>query len=142
MGSRPRWLGQIYNYHNFKEQSEEIILVTKLGNCWEKGTVYAYYALQHANIAPSNAYRCTGTNGCDHVWCVLTTNTLIQGNNYTFADIGLTGVVLDGWTEDWWFPNVGPIDRTQVDCWRMAGVFALGVRAKIQYFDSFLLQTS
>jgi hypothetical protein len=101
--------------------------------------VFANFASQHAQIGASHIYRVQAAPaGADHVWAVMTTQTLTLGNTYSLNAMGVTGIILDGWTEDWWFPNVGPFDTLHLNCWRMGSPFALAIRAKIQVsWDTF-----
>ncbi|MGL4553473.1 MAG: hypothetical protein ACRC33_20090, partial [Gemmataceae bacterium] len=110
-----------------------VIAQSKLGNCWERGTVFAYFASQSPDIGKSHLYRVEAArDGADHVWAVLTTGELTLGSTCHLSDLGKSGVVLDGWTEDWWFPNVGPLDTIAQNCWRGGNPFQLFMRAKIQ----------
>ncbi len=130
IGAIRHQMGQDGHYDNFQAWTERIE-GSQLGNCWERGTVFAYYASLHPDIRSSKLYRVECV-GWDHVWAVMTRVKLNVGEEYSISDLGTSGVILDGWTQDWWFPNVSAFDTVRLGCWRAGKPFALGVRAKIQ----------
>ena len=103
----------------------------RIGNCWERGTVFAYYASQDPAIEGSHLYRVQAV-GWDHVWSVLTTRQLGINQTYGLEALGASGVVLDGWSEDWWFPNIDNVAAMKIGCWRAGNPFALSLRVRIQ----------
>lgn len=52
----------------------------------------------------------------------------VAGTDKVFHDFGDDAIVLDGWAEDWWFPNVGKLDTVSNNLWRAGTPFALKVR--------------
>ena len=104
---------------------------SKLGNCWERGTVFAQYASEYPEIGASHIYR-VEAKGWDHVWSVLTTKKLKVDKYYDLTDLGYSGVVMDGWSEDWWYPNLDNTAVLKIGCWRFGTPFAVGLRVNIQ----------
>jgi hypothetical protein len=94
-----------------------LVTGSRLGNCWERGTMFAYFAsLNISDLGNTTHLSRVEDTGWDYVWAVLTTATLAQGQTYTLAQFGTSGVILDGWTEDWWFPQrTGALMRVQVE---------------------------
>jgi hypothetical protein len=128
--------------------------ITKIGNCFERACVFANYARQEAQAInyQCHIYRVSFyaplVPGIDHVVAVLVepgVNLVIcnepPNQTYNFDALGTTGIVLDGWTEDWYLPNIGKTDKLRNNCWRMGTPFAEVTR--IKYEDvPFYAQTS
>jgi hypothetical protein len=118
---------------------------SRVGNCGERGRVFGAFAFNH-NLAPADHIYIVNTqtninNGWDHQFAVLTDAVLNINAVYPLAQLGPAGVILDGWTEDWSFPNVGKLDTIWYDCWRAPNPFTLWVREKTRsvgqiYVDS------
>src|SRR5262245_49882701 len=112
--------------------------LSRKGNCDEKGIVYAYFCSLNPACQDSKIYQAYAANW-DHAWSVLVPGhiNLELLEPYTLKDLGLEAVILDGWTEDWWFPNVPRIDRILQKCWRAENPFAKVIREKIKHMGGF-----
>jgi hypothetical protein len=98
------------------------------GNCPEKARVFGVLASRDERIGGSHIYRCH-FDPYNHAIAVMTEEDLQVGtNNLRFRNFGENAIVLDGWTEDWWFPNVGKLDTIRYNLWRAATPFAMTVR--------------
>jgi hypothetical protein len=77
---------------------------TGIGNCDEKGRM-CYAALTSNPIIQrtSKVSLCRAIN-YDHVFVVVADQ--VVGNATRVGDLGLTAMIVDGWTEDWYFPNL------------------------------------
>jgi len=80
---------------------------TGIGNCDEKGRMC--YAALRSNplLANSHVTLCEAIN-YDHVFVVVA--NIAVGGATTLDQLGVTAMVVDGWTEDWYFPNLGLFD--------------------------------
>jgi hypothetical protein len=119
------------------QDAANIISVTKAGNCGEKGMAYGWWATQHGQYAAAGSPRVytvdlDSTGAWDHMWAVMCTANLNVGDTVNLAAFGLTAVMLDGWSEDYYFPNVGKIDSIRLDIWRFQNPFQMFVRGKVK----------
>lgn len=77
-----------------------------IGNCDEKGRI-CYAALRSNPMigAPGSHVSLVEAINYDHVFVVVA-NAQIAGA-VNLNQIGLTAMIVDGWTQDWYFPNLG-----------------------------------
>ena len=79
---------------------------TGLGNCQEKASIcYAGLADNPALINNSVVTLCAVENN-DHVIVLLSDAALVAKSSVRIRDLGKTAMVVDGWTHDWYFPNL------------------------------------
>lgn len=105
---------------------EQRTLATKIGNCDEKGKIclVALMELQKVGKLSRSDHKInfcksfffdgiTGFNyGYDHVYIIISDpGPFIPTSLKAF---GKTAVVVDGWTEDWYFPNIGFTERENI----------------------------
>lgn len=100
------------------------------GNCDEKASVFGVLCSRDGRIGDSRIYRCS-FDPYDHVVALLTARAdLVEGTTgMKLADFGPEAVVLDGWAEDWWFPNVSTRAKLRDGLWRTCSAFARIVRS-------------
>jgi len=78
---------------------------TGIGNCDEKGRI-CYAALRSNPLMQppmSNVTLCTAID-YDHVFVVVADMPLEEATSV--KDLGKSAIIVDGWTEDWYFPNL------------------------------------
>lgn len=81
---------------------------TGIGNCDEKGRMcYASLQSNPTLIGTSMVTLCSAIN-YDHVFVVVTGFPV--GGPTNLPQLGVTAMIVDGWTEDWYFPNISVID--------------------------------
>ena len=84
---------------------------TGVGNCEEKASV-CYFTLS-ANPRLSGAQhhvQLVGTVGWDHAFAIVSDNPIVPKTKVDCSDLGYLTVVVDGWVEDWHFPNMSTGD--------------------------------
>ncbi len=88
-------------------QSFEDAARTGIGNCDEKGRMcYAALVSNPMILGNSIVTLCSAIN-YDHVFVVVTDAPI--GNPAKVSRLGKTLMVCDGWTQDWYFPNLSLI---------------------------------
>lgn len=103
------------------------------GNCDEKASVFGVLASRDPRSKGSHIYRCA-FSGYDHVIAIMCTIAGLSGrNDLSLRDFGDDAVILDGWAEDWWFPNISVRKTLQYHLWRLGDPFAMKVRASSQH---------
>ena len=87
-------------------RSLTVTMASRLGNCDEKAKLCLAGLIGNPRITVPNGHHCTLCRGLnyDHVFIVVT--DLPIPANTQLANLGRTAMVLDGWTEDWYFPNL------------------------------------
>jgi hypothetical protein len=111
------------------------------GNCPEKARVFGVLASRDERIGGSHIYRCH-FDGYNHAIAVMTDEELQVGaNNLRFSDFGENAIVLDGWTEDWWFPNVGKLDTIRHNLCRAGTPFAMLVRVSARICNNMTIMS-
>jgi hypothetical protein len=107
----------------------DMTFTLRAGNCDEKASVFGTLASRDRRSTGSHIYRCA-FRPYDHTIAILTVldDLVIGTTDLTLRDFGPDALVLDGWAEDWWFPNVGKFDTLRYDLWRAGTPFALKVR--------------
>ena len=77
-----------------------------LGNCDEKGKICYLALASDPMLRGSGSYPtlCSAID-YDHVFVVVTNFELGFDSPTNLGGLGLTAMVVDGWTEDWYFPN-------------------------------------
>ena len=107
----------------------DLTYTLRAGNCGEKASVFGTLASRDRRITGSHIYRCY-FDPYEHQIAIMTVldNLLVGTTNLTLGDFGPDAIVLDGWTEDWWFPNVGKFDRHRYHLCRAGTLFARKVR--------------
>ncbi|MGL4551512.1 MAG: hypothetical protein ACRC33_10025 [Gemmataceae bacterium] len=109
----------------------QIISASKAGNCGEKGMAYAWWASQHNHYQNDRIYTVTSCPHWDHMWAVMCSANLNDNDLCRLSDFGTTAVMLDGWSEDFYFPNVGKLDSIRLNVWRCQNPFQMWVRGKV-----------
>jgi hypothetical protein len=104
---------------------------SRVGNCGEKGMLFAWFASLHPLAARACIYTVEAVDW-DHMWAVVTEKRLARKKELALTDLGATGIVLDGWTEDWYFPNLPTLDKIHLNTWRSATPFAYYVKSKVE----------
>lgn len=103
---------QINDFYAHRNDSPDTIMdrfnasaISGIGNCDEKGRMC--YAALHGNprlAGNSQVTLCEAVN-YDHVFVIIADGAV--GNAAVeLSSLGLTAMVVDGWTEDWYFPNL------------------------------------
>ncbi|AWF81655.1 hypothetical protein BTJ40_12920 [Microbulbifer sp. A4B17] len=84
---------------------------TGFGNCNEKAAI-CYSSLKSDPYLTDGNHHVTmvGAVGYDHAYCVVSDNPLTP--NMSIRSLGRLAMIVDGWTEDWYFPNLDFISRT------------------------------
>ena len=80
---------------------------TGVGNCDEKGRIcYASLCSSPLLIDNSEIMMCSDNNedGYDHIFIVIADRYLFEPAR--IDQLGKTVMIVDGWTEDWYFPNL------------------------------------
>lgn len=96
------------NHANTIVQAFDDAATTGIGNCDEKGRMcYASLASNPMLTAGSVVTMCSAIN-YDHVFVVVADAAV--GGATNLVQLGLTAIIVDGWTQDWYFPNLGLID--------------------------------
>jgi hypothetical protein len=80
---------------------------TGVGNCDEKGRI-CYAALTSNPLLNGSVVTFCAAVNYDHVFVVVANAAVGAATN--LAGLGLTAMIVDGWTEDWYFPNLGWLD--------------------------------
>lgn len=89
-------------------QSFEDAASTGIGNCDEKGRMcYSSLASNPMLNVGSVVTLCSAIN-YDHVFVVVADAAV--GGATNLVQLGKTAMIVDGWTEDWYFPNLGLVD--------------------------------
>jgi hypothetical protein len=111
------------------EQSFEDAARTGVGNCDEKGRI-CYAALLGNPILNGNSIATlVAAINYDHVFVVVDGNAV---NGPTrLSGLSQTAMIVDGWTEDWYFPNLTFIEAKMNNVGHNANPRALYVRGKI-----------
>lgn len=81
-----------------------------MGNCNEKAAL-CYSSLKSSPhlFGPNHHVTMVGAIGYDHAFCVVSDAPITP--NTSFSQLGKTAMIVDGWTEDWYFPNLNFKDR-------------------------------
>ena len=87
-----------------------LALHTGLGNCDEKGKIVLTGLMGNPQLTLARGHHvrlCAGVD-YDHVFVVISSQHWFYEfhRNFTIEQIGVDGIVIDGWTEDWYFPNI------------------------------------
>ncbi len=144
VGNRKRLWGDIPNQAQFiKDEADD--LGYRVGNCWERATLFADFAAKdirthHFGLV---VYRAEIVGRFDHVIAILTQKQQLSMNTQMSIknDFEKAVVILDGWTEDWYFPNLDLQTAIRYGCWRAPNPFAAVVRAKTLWYGNIRLQT-
>jgi len=81
---------------------------TGIGNCDEKGRI-CYAALRSNPLILGNSHvSLVQAVNYDHVFVVVA-DAQVAGQ-INLNQLGVTAMIVDGWTEDWYFPNISFID--------------------------------
>jgi hypothetical protein len=110
------------------------------GNCDEKASVYGVLASRDHRAVGSHIYRCS-FSPYDHVIAIMTPLNDLIGQGLTLSDFGDDAIVLDGWAEDWWFPNIDKWDKLSHNLWRTPDPFALKVRGSSKKCNNLRIQS-
>jgi hypothetical protein len=86
-------------------QSFEDAVRTGLGNCDEKGRMCYAALVSNPRIHENSTVTLCEAINYDHVFVVVTDAPF--ANPVNLSDLDVTTMVVDGWTEDWYFPNLG-----------------------------------
>ncbi len=82
------------------------VVRTGVGNCFEKSCIcYAGLAGNPAIMHNSVVTLCEVRN-YDHVIVIVSDGALYGRSNVSIRNLSKTVMVVDGWTEDWYFPNL------------------------------------
>ncbi|MES9856247.1 MAG: hypothetical protein ABW166_06560 [Sedimenticola sp.] len=76
---------------------------TGIGNCDEKGRICYAALVGNPLLANSQVTLCSVIN-YDHIFVVVANNAV--GGPTNLPQLGLTAMIVDGWSEDWYFPNL------------------------------------
>lgn len=77
-----------------------------VGNCDEKARLCWAGIRNKPGLLPTHqCMLCAGVD-YDHVFVVIADVVIAPGVNTTLGALGVTAIVIDGWTEDWYFPNI------------------------------------
>ena len=103
---------------------------TGMGNCDEKGRIcYAALSCNPLLLNTSEVTLCSAV-GYDHVF-VIVSDGAINGQVF-LSTLGVTAMVVDGWTQDWYFPNLGYITRISQGLGKIPNPRQLYVRGQIE----------
>lgn len=88
-----------------------------VGNCDEKARICLAGLANNPRLTPPSHYisLCNG-EVYDHVFIVITdidaatVAGMLHNTPMRLFHLGVTAIVVDGWTEDWYFPNIGSSD--------------------------------
>lgn len=111
---------------------------TGVGNCHEKGMV-CYSSLKSnprlrdVNNVTLHHVSLVTCNGYDHVFCTVTDAPVTAGS--TIGQLGRRALIVDGWTQDWYFPNLDVISRTMYSATSVANPRQLLIRAKVLFYS-------
>jgi hypothetical protein len=92
------------NRSNTIMQSFEDASRTGLGNCDEKARICYASLIGNPRITGNSNVTHAESVGYDHIY-VLVTDAPVQPA-VNLNTLGVTAMVVDGWTEDWYFPNL------------------------------------
>ncbi len=85
---------------------------SKMGNCGEKAEL-CYFCAQNATSFTEKCYLIHCTN-YDHAFVIVTSNAIYQPDDtFSLSDLEKLALVVDGWTEDWYFPNLGWLETVR-----------------------------
>lgn len=141
-----RNVGNALGYWGDLEKQAQFIKATgqRLGNCWERATLYADFAARDPRTMKYELaiYRAKIV-GWDHVIAILAKHkSLPMGVQMAIKNFEDTAVILDGWTEDWYFPNLNLQTAIRYGVWRLPSPFAAVVRVKTLKMGTISLQAS
>lgn len=116
-------------------QTMENVSRLGIGNCEDKGLI-CYMSL-HGNIllrndAATHIVQLVGTVGWDHTFCIVSDAAIPLNSSVPCSGLGELCVVVDGWTEDWHFPNLGTLDAFRYGAAHKGLPRALWVRDQIK----------
>ncbi|MEM7210385.1 MAG: hypothetical protein AAF479_00615 [Pseudomonadota bacterium] len=110
-------------------QGLENALRTGYGNCHEKGQM-CYTSLKSNPRLGGHCVTLMTSNGYDHVFVVVSD---VQPQDHISLDqIGHRAMIVDGWTQDWYFPNVGYPTAINYYCVNMPNARQKYVRNQIK----------
>ncbi|WP_143330409.1 hypothetical protein [Chromobacterium haemolyticum] len=82
-----------------------------VGNCDEKARACWAGIRNKPSLSPHHeCMLCYGVN-YDHVFIVIADCPIAINTPTTLGALGVTAIVIDGWTEDWYFPNISYSDK-------------------------------
>lgn len=99
---------------------------THIGNCDEKGKICLVTLMElqkNGSLSRRNhkinfckSFFFNGITGhyygYDHIYIIISDPEAVMSTS--LKEFGKTAVVVDGWTEDWYFPNIGFTDRENI----------------------------
>lgn len=104
--------GDINNIAQTLEDSSR----TGFGNCKEKAAIVYASIKSDPYLAPQQTGQIdhyvsmVGSIGYDHAFCVIADRPVTH--NMAVHQLGHRAVIVDGWTEDWYCPNLDIVNRT------------------------------
>ncbi|MDN3639388.1 hypothetical protein QWY82_11285 [Simiduia curdlanivorans] len=107
---------------------------TGIGNCDEKGRI-CYSALSSNPLLqpPGSVVTLCEAIHYDHVFVVVA-NVAVVGPT-SLGGLGLTAMVVDGWTQDWYFPNLGLWDAKKNNLGNTPNPRQGVIRVKVNYYQ-------
>ncbi|MGD1924403.1 MAG: hypothetical protein ACFB03_09450 [Paracoccaceae bacterium] len=90
-------------------QTVENVSATGVGNCEDKAVVLYFNLHQNVRLSISEHHhnvQIVGSVGWDHSFVIISDVDIQPRQPVDCYDLGKTCCIVDGWTEDWHFPNM------------------------------------
>ncbi len=100
-----------------------------IGNCDEKGKICFLSLKSNPRLHGHHVSLSAGLN-YDHVF-VIVADLPVPPGPFRIGQMGLTAMIVDGWTEDWYFPNLSVFDSKRYGLGTFANPRQLYVRMQI-----------
>jgi hypothetical protein len=102
----------------------KLILNSGIGNCDEKARLCWAGLYGNPRLSVANGHKCSlyyGTN-YDHVFVIIHDIHRLIPPVANIGTFGKTAIIIDGWTEDWYFPNMDMGDLPLSKYWNFTSI--------------------
>ncbi|MCK5819129.1 MAG: hypothetical protein KAH18_07715 [Psychromonas sp.] len=115
--------------------------MTGVGNCIEKSAICYCSLFANPLIINNSVVTLVRISHLDHAFVIISDAPMEVGQLFLINDLDQTTLIVDGWTEDWHFPNLDLFTAIINNLARFASPVQCAVRAKINFSELFKAST-
>ncbi len=105
---------------------------TGVGNCGEKMAICHSSLASNPRISHNSFVTMCKLVHVDHVVVLVTENDIRNKNSFYLRDLSKATMIVDGWTEDYYFPNLSIVNRYRFSLGKTPNPVQLFMRSRVK----------